>query len=32
LGHEALYQATSQEKTMINEKLIETIVQEWDNL
>jgi len=31
LGHEALYQATSQEKIMIDEKLIETIVQEWDN-
>lgn len=32
LAHEALYQAASQEKTMADETLIETIVQEWDSL
>lgn len=32
LGHEALYQAADQEKIMIDEKLIENIVQEWENL
>lgn len=32
LAHEALFQAASQEKTMVDEKLIENIVQEWDNL
>lgn len=32
LAHEALYQAADQEKSMIDEKLIETIVQEWENL
>lgn len=32
LAHEALYQAAAQEKTMIDEKLIENIVQEWENL
>ena len=32
LAHEALYQAASQEKTMVDETLIENIIQEWDNL
>lgn len=32
LSHEALYQAAAQEKTMVDEKLIENIVQEWENL
>lgn len=32
LAHEALYQAASQEKAMVDEKLIEDILQEWDNL
>lgn len=32
LAHEALYQAASQEKTMVDENLIENIIQEWDNL
>lgn len=32
LAHESLYQAATQEKTMIDEAIVERIVQEWDNL
>lgn len=32
LAHEALYQAATQEKAVIDEKFIESIVQEWENL
>ncbi len=32
LAHEALYQAAAKEKTMVDEKLIEHIIQEWENL
>lgn len=32
LAHEALYRAASQKKTMLDEKLIENIIQEWENL
>lgn len=32
LAHEALYLAASQEKTIVDETLIENIIQEWDNL
>jgi len=32
LAHEALYRATEQKQTMVDEKLIENIIQEWDNL
>lgn len=32
LAHEALYQAATQEKTMIDENILENIIQEWDNL
>lgn len=32
LAHEALYLAADQEKIMVDEKLIENIIQEWENL
>ncbi|MBI5399707.1 hypothetical protein HZB07_03745, partial [Candidatus Saganbacteria bacterium] len=32
LAYEAIYVATDQKKTMIDENLIENIIQEWDNL
>lgn len=32
LAHEALYCAANQEKEMVDEKLIEAVVQEWENL
>lgn len=32
LAHEALYQAAAQEKNLIDDKIIELIIQEWENL
>ncbi|MBI4667632.1 MAG: hypothetical protein HY747_00355 [Elusimicrobia bacterium] len=32
LAHEALYRAALEEKTLVDEKTIENIVQEWDSL